>query len=62
MTDIGWKMSGNKTEIYLSNGATTIHFNIPIPIRPIPNQWILTIQMSPINPLTLTTLNKMELS
>ena len=30
MTDSGWKMSGDKTGIYLSKRATIIHFNIPI--------------------------------
>ena len=30
MTDSGWKMSGDKTGIYLSKRGTVIHFNIPI--------------------------------
>ena len=30
MTGSGWKMSGDRTDIYLSKGERTIHFNIPI--------------------------------
>ena len=30
MTDSGWRMSGDKTGIYLSKRGTIIHFDIPI--------------------------------